>query len=181
MSTPPHRPQMSPQPRRGSQHNGDRTDDMERALALRDVMDHAVRVQREITAPRPIRGRLAGRIGALLVCVPLLGFSAYSYVVRPEFIWGQALETSPVQRDAGLRFGMYLLAQRIESYRAQTGHYPESLEAVDGAPDGMRYRLISESAFELRSDNDSAVVLRSTEPVDAFLGNSPQVIQGLAK
>ncbi len=142
-------------------------------------MDHAVRVQKETSGATPIRGSRAPLIGAMTLCVPLIAFCVYSYVARPEYIWGPPTAPSPVQQEAGLRFGMYLLAQRVESYRAQHGRYPESLAALGDGLEGVSYALVSDSVFELRAMVDEkAIVLRSDAAVDAFLGKTPEFIQG---
>lgn len=141
-------------------------------------MDHAVRVQKEVSGATPIRGSRVPVIGAMALCVPLIAFSVYSYVARPEYIWGPATAPSPVQQEAGLRFGMYLLAQRVESYRVSNGRYPESLALAGDGLEGVSYAVISETVFELRATADGkAIVFRSDAPVDAFLGKSPEFIQ----
>jgi len=182
MNKPPQR-SVRPDQAGAAQPNGPpRSPEVERALVLRDVMDHAVRVQREISGAKVLETSRAGLIAACLVCVPLLGLCVYSYVARPEFIWGRGTTPAPVTRDAGLRFGMYLLAQRVESFRGRAGRYPESLEAIGDALEGVSYARISDSVFELRAtQNGQAIVFRSSEPVDAFLGNSPELIQGGAR
>jgi hypothetical protein len=147
-------------------------------MALRDVMDHAVRVQRENAEIRPLfRSR---RMLAVMICALLLAFSAYSAIVRPEFIWGPAVVVAPEQADAGARMGMFLLAQRLEGVRAARGHYPESLNEVGEGASGVEYRVIGDSIFELRVKTDSASVLvfRSNENAARFLGDSPMRIQG---
>jgi hypothetical protein len=147
-------------------------------MALRDVMDHAVRVQREITAVTPIRRSRVPRLLALLFCVAAIAFSGYSLVARPAFIWGEPDAVSPVRADAGVRLGLYLLAQRVESFRVEAGKYPASLGDIGEALEGVHYTLVSDSVFELRSSEDSTVVLRSDMPLESFVANSVGVIQG---
>lgn len=151
---------------------------VERAMALRDVMDHAVRIERENATRSPGRRSRTARRAALIVSVALLGCSAYSLIVRPAFIWGEPFVESRSRADASTRLGMYLLAQRLEAFRTEAGHYPASLGDIGEAVEGVQYALVSDSLFELRSTVDSAVVLRSNTPIDAFLGNSVSVIQG---
>lgn len=153
---------------------------MERALALRDVMDHAVRVQREISGAKRIGPSRAPMIWALLVCVPLLAFSAYSYLARPAFIWGAPAALPPERMDANVRVALFMLAQRIEAFRAEAGHFPVALGDIGEAVEGVRYSVLSDAVFELRAEatGGAAVVFRSDQPVDAFLGNSIVVIQG---
>lgn len=151
---------------------------VERAVALRDVIDHAVRVQREITAVKPIRRSRARRVSALVLSLAALSFSGYSLVARPAFIWGKPVVESASRADASVRFGLYLLAQRLESFRLESGRYPVSLGDIGETVEGVQYTLVSDSVFELRSSTDSTVVLRSDTPLERFLGNSVNVIQG---
>ena len=147
-------------------------------MALRDVMDHAVRMEREMaTRSGNRRSRPRGIVG-VAGALALLALSAYSLIARPAFIWGQPYTQSPARADASLRFGMYLLAQRLEAFRAEAGQYPSSLGDVGEAVEGVRYTLVADSVFELRSAADTTVALRSDGAIDAFLGNSVRIIQG---
>ena len=172
---PPGRP-ISPPPRPSKPAT---QAEVERALALRDVMDHAVRVQREISEAKPLGASRRVLLAAVL-CVPLLAFSAYSILARPEFIWGPPLALPMEQREAGVRVGMFLLAQRIEAVRAARGDYPQSLAEIGEASSGMEYRVFGDTLFELRLRPDSAseIVFRSNENSARFLGDSPLKIQG---
>ena len=147
-------------------------------MTLRDVMDHAVRMEREIATRGPARRSRTSRTAALIVSIALLGCSAYSLIARPAFIWGEPFVESRSRADASTRLGMYLLAQRLESFRTEAGQYPASLGDIGEAVEGVLYALVSDSVFELRSTADSAILLRSDAPIDAFLGNSLSVIQG---
>jgi len=152
-------------------------------MALRDVMQHAVREQREITDPKPLDRRRSRRIVVAIVCVALLALSAYSWLARPEFIWGPSARSVPVERrDASLRFTMYLLARRIEAFRKSQGSYPASLDALGPAPAGISFHALGDSAFELRATNNGTpIVFRSQDAPDAFLRGSPRIIGGDAK
>ena len=182
MSNPPQRTPRSSQavtPR----STGALPADVERALALRDVMDHAVRVQREITDPQRMRPSRTRPIWAGILCALAIGFGIYSWVARPEFIWGPAArQESPARREATLRFSMYLLARRLESYRAAAGGYPTSLSALNGGTEGITLHIVSDSVFELRAtDNGRPIVFRSNEPASVFLGASPAILTGTQK
>jgi len=153
---------------------------MERALALRDVMDHAVRVQREITDPSRLRRRNLRAIALTVLCVPLIALSAYSWIARPEVIWGpRGRVVPPLRSEAELRVAMFLLAQRLEAYRRLQGSYPKSLAAIDEDPHGIRYDVNGDSAFALSVTRDGkGIVLRSSDNAEAFLGNSVALIGG---
>src|SRR6185295_7703968 len=103
--TPPQRDPRSAQSVTPRSPGGGTPAEIERAMALRDVMQHAVREQREITDPKPLDRRRSRRIVVAIVCVALLALSAYSWLARPEFIWGPSARSVPVERrDASLRF-----------------------------------------------------------------------------
>jgi hypothetical protein len=155
--------------------------DVERAMLLRDVMDHAVKTEKE-TARRTTRKPSHARVVALgIVGALVLALSAYSWIARPEFIWGPRPTPLPAaQREAGLRFAMFLLSQRIKAYRDAGGGYPPSLSAIGDSLAGVTYS-VSGNVFELRAtENGKPIVLRSDQSADAFLGNSTNIIQGLA-
>jgi len=146
-------------------------------------MDHVVEVQKEITAPRklrPSRGRL---VAAAIVCVPLLAICIYSWIARPELIWGPRAGSVPAARqDANLRFGMFLLAQRVKSYRKKEGAFPSSIAAVGSRLPGVTYALVSDSVFELRAmEQGKRIVYRSDEPGSRFLNGAAKVIAGQAR
>ena len=159
--------------------------DVDRKLLLRDVMDHAVRVHKETTGPQGIgRGPSINRGAlAMVICVPLLAFCVYSLVARPEFLWGPKSGPLPtVQNEANIRFAMFLLAQRIEKVRRVQGQLPASLQAVGDSVPGVTYAPVNDRVFELRaSEGGKALVYRSDQPANAFLGNSFDVIQGSGK
>ena len=74
---------------------------------------------------------------------------------------------------------MYLLAQRIESYRAAQGVLPASLDALQDSVPGVTYAVLSDSLFELTTSRAGApIVFRSDDSVDAFLGNATAIVQG---
>jgi len=145
---------------------------------LRDVMDHAVRVKREISEAKPLH-RSRGLL-VLGVCLPLLAFSAYSFLARPAFIWGTPSVIAPEQRDAGARVALFLLAQRLEAVRAARGDYPRSLAEIGEGTSGVEYRVSGDTLFELRvrTDSTSVLVFRSNDDAARFLGDSPTKIQG---
>lgn len=152
--------------------------EVERALALRDVMDHAVKVHQE-DARKPSRRRSNGRLALMLaLCVPLLAFSVWSYVTRPAFIWGADDVLSPAERENHQRLALFFLAQRIEAARRQIGHYPVTLGEIGEASTTVSYRLLDDSTFTLRATSGaSELLLNSRQPLDQFLGNNIRVLR----
>lgn len=152
--------------------------EVERALALRDVMDHAVKVE-QAAAARPVGRRSHGRLTLLLaLCVPLLAFSVWSWVARPEIIWGADAELSAAEREDHLRLTMFFLAQRIEAARRQTGHYPVTLGEIGESSTSVSYRLVDDSTFTLSASSGTGeLLLNSRQPLDQFLGNSIRALR----
>ena len=73
---------------------------------------------------------------------------------------------------------MFLLFQRLQSARRTQGGYPESLSAIGEEAEDIGY-VARDTAFELRATRDgTAIVLRSSDNADAFLGNSVALIGG---
>ncbi len=154
--------------------------DLERALILRDVMDHAVSAQREVTAPRSLGSRRGRIILAACLCVPAVALSAYSWIAKPAFIWGPAPRAvPPAEADAMSRFALYMFAQRLEMYRLDEGFYPSSLDALDEDTPGIRYELVGDTAFVLTMQREGKVLtLASTDDFEAFLGQSISIMRG---
>lgn len=157
--------------------------DVEKALALAAVMEHAVKVHKETHAPpKPVKTGGGRTIALLAVCIPMLAFAAYTWIARPEFLWGPGVRPlPPVQEEAGIRFSMFLLAQRIQAFYDNTGRYPTSLSEIEDSVPNVRY-VPMDSVFELRTGlKGKPIVLRSDRSMDDFLGTSTLVIQGMVR
>lgn len=174
MTNPPHRPSR-PIPVRpsGAQRAIDQ-DEVEKQAALRDVMEHAVRITRAVATAKPMVSWRAQPIVLAVVATLSVALTVYAYGARPDWIFGPEPSAMPMeQREAGIRFGMYLLAQRLEQYHKDRGALPPNLDYLDETWPGISYQTLSNSTFELRSRVDTtAIVFRSDQPVDKFLGGS---------
>jgi hypothetical protein len=144
-------------------------------MALRDVMEHVVETSK--TSIERKRSR-AGAAVAIVVCIHLLGASAYSWIARPEAIWGPSGEPiSPVIDRASARMSMAILAQRLNDVRGQTGAYPLTLRDIGEAAGGIDYSLVGDTMFVLTAQSaGDSIVYRSTQPLDAFLGRTPDLL-----
>lgn len=143
-------------------------------MALREVMDHAVRAERANRGPQVVHRGRGGQVFAVVACMALLTFSAWSFIARPAFIWGASTTMPVAQEGANARVALFMLAERLRAFRAQAGYYPASLAEIGEQSASIRYRRLSDSLFELRTTlaDSSAVVYQSDQPADAFLGNS---------
>jgi hypothetical protein len=154
---------------------------VERAMALRDVMSHAVEVEKETRkAGGPPRGSGAGRNIMLTFSLGLLAFTIFAYAAKPEFIFGaDPNNVSEVRRDANVRFTLFLASLSVESYKKTAKRYPDDLSALKSIPKSVSYVRISDDVFELRAkEGTKDIIFRSNEPVDRFLGNSPKILSG---
>jgi hypothetical protein len=150
-------------------------DDIERAMTLREVMEHVVETAKK--PPQPQKPRARG-VAVIVICVLLLGASAYSWIARPEAIWGPSgAPVSPVLDDASARMSIAIIAQRLADARAQTGHYPLALSEIGEASVAITYTLLGDTAFVLaaRTQGDS-VEYRSDQPLAEFVGRSADVV-----
>lgn len=153
---------------------------VERAMALRDVMSHAVEVEKEVRKASASPNASGVPQVLLVLSLGLLAFTIFVYVSKPEFIFGaDPNKVSEVRRDANVRFTMYLLSRRVEAIKAASQRYPDDLSAIAGAPKGISYARLTDDVFELRAtDGTKQIVYRSDERADRFLGQSPQVLLG---
>lgn len=169
MAPPPDKPKRSP----GTSEDRDRL--------LHQAVRHSVQLERELLEIPSQPPRRTGVITAVL-CGILLGASVASFVFKPEFIWGTRISSLPPERsEANGRLAMFLLARRLDLYRAREGEYPESLTEVGGDV-AIGYRRIDPATFELSwVVNGKKLVLASGDDRDAFLGNSVALVQQKVK
>ena len=118
------------------------------------------------------------RVMAMLVIgLPLLAFSIYSWVARPAFIWGTAPPIPVAQQQANMRMTLYVIGMRLNKYRAAQGFFPASLEALGEQASGITYELDSDSVFVLRAVvAREPLVYRSDMNAREFLGNAQEIL-----
>lgn len=142
-------------------------------------MEHAVKVQKEFAKHEVVTRSRTGAIVGSIICVPVLALCAYSWIAKPEFIWGPQDHTvmSPGRSEANMKFAIFLVAQRVEMYRAEHGVYPVTLTAI-GADTSFKYTLIDGSQYQISGHaNGKQILLGSTDDYNAFLGDSHVLIQ----
>ena len=77
---------------------------------------------------------------------------------------------------------MFLLARRIQAYRKAEGALPPTLAAAGLRAPGVSYVVLSDSVFELRTEErGKPVVFRSDASLSDFLGNAPKIVAGQGK
>lgn len=111
-------------------------------------------------------------VAALLATVGTLAAGQPGWLV-PSWLEAESLEVT----EASLRLAIVRERQRVEAYRVLHGQLPPTLEAAGGSVPGVRYLLAPDGTYLLEADlGRSYVRLASTGSVQAFLGNSLQVI-----
>lgn len=118
------------------------------------------------------RGLLLGSFGILAVLV------AYLAVAQPEWVFTPPETPEPPEVvAASMRLMLVRERQRVESFKFRTGRLPSSL--VEAGGHNPAAELVPEpgGAYIIRAlQGGAALELRSTDSVEAFLGNSLQVI-----
>lgn len=115
------------------------------------------------------RKRMTGPVAlaVVLVVALYLAFSPPGWILPPPVPVPTAAE-----REASIRFSMFLQAQQIEHFRATRGRLPGSLDEAGAPLPGIRYNILSESGYTLASEADSAIRYTSNDSLNAFLGES---------
>lgn len=148
--------------------------ELEKAQAIRDVMEHAVHMSQVMALSREMKSWPARPILLALLAVTSLAICAYTFIAEADWAYGpDPAQVSAVRSDAYLRFAMFLTAQRIEAVRGRTGELPATLEEVGADWPALRYQR-ADSVFTLRARaaGGQPIVLQSTDDLKRFLGDS---------
>lgn len=120
-------------------------------------------------------GWLAAALGSWLVVAWLL--LATPTVARgPE---GQPWQPTTAQREASLRYGLWLAHDRVEGFRRDNGRLPSFL-AEAGVPDtNLALVVEGERAYTIEGqDGPMRLRLGSAMAADSFLGSSLRQLRG---
>lgn len=149
-------------------------EEIEKQLAIRDVMDYAVRVTRAVQMAKQMVSYRARPMLLALISIPLLVTALYAWAARPDWVFGpDPVRVEPSRQMAYTRFAIYLAAQRIEAHRVARGVLPGSLGEVEEEWAGMSYRPLGATVFEVSARGPAGeIVFQSDQPVLAFLGQS---------
>lgn len=157
-------------------------DDQERQQALeaavRDaVATHAQRIATPRTAMLPSRE-------TPLIAFILMGWAIIGWIwlAQPAMIFGPtvAVEAPVAEREARLRFGMYLHHQEIVAFTQDSGRLPVSLDELElEVSDGVQLEVDPQGAWALvGTDGELTLRLTKTMSADSFLGTSLATLQG---
>ena len=140
-------------PRAADLPQGEASDDVVRAQAVLDVVQHAVRFTKAIALAKPMESYRARPIVLTVLAVASLSVGLYSLIARPEWVYGPDPSKTPLAvREANLRFTTYLVAAKVNAYRdARRGFLPGSLAEVGEEWPGISYNLAGPTEYELRA------------------------------
>ena len=106
-------------------------------------------------------------LGSILLACLVLAFKPPAWILPAP----QPTPTA-AEREASIRFAIYLQAQQIEHFRAARGRLPSTLAEVGAPLPNVQYLALSATSYQLRSTGNDAIVFNSTDSLNAFLGES---------
>lgn len=101
-------------------------------------------------------------------------------LVRPAWLAGPKAPPaeSPTIVEASLRLSMLRERQRVADFAKQNGRLPTSMAEAGSTAPGIGYEALPEQHFRLFAQaGDSLLVLRSSDSMSHFLGNSLREIK----
>jgi len=148
--------------------------------ALLQAAQAAMEDSRRKRGERPAHRRRASRATMLVAAGTLFALSVYLLAARPVWFFTPPPPPEPPEiQEASMRLTLVREAARIRQYRLANGQLPGSLEETGSPMQGLTYAPSGDGAFTLSGRaRGQMLTLRSTDAVDAFLGNSFQIIQG---
>lgn len=148
--------------------------ELEKAEAIRDVLQHAATMAQAVALAKEMKSWPVRPITMAVLATLSLALCGYTFLGQPDWAFGpDPAEVAPVRRDAHLKFAMFLAAQRVEGYRAQTGALPATLAEAGEQWAGVEYEP-ADTTFVLRAIGAAGepIVLQANADLRAFLGNS---------
>lgn len=131
----------------------------------------------EQAAARRMQPEVRKRVGVL----SLLGMAGLLVIVlQPAWLTGpKALPPeSPAIVEASVRLSMLREQQRVVDFVKRTGRLPATLAEAGVSVAGLGYEALSQQEFRLFAQaGDSLLVLRSSDSMTLFLGNSLREIK----
>ena len=153
---------------------GETADDLEKAQAIRDVMEHAVNQTLAVALAKEMKSWRARPIILAFLALVSVSLCAYTLVAEADWAYGpDPAAVSVAKREADLRLAMFLIAVRVEEHRAANGVLPGSLAQVGEWP-GIEYRVTDSVSYALvgRDSLAGELSLRSIDSPSSFLGRS---------
>lgn len=147
--------------------------------ALKDVLAAQNDSDNELKEARALRKRHEAQTkyqpGLLLFIVAAWAFIGYIWLARPAFIFDgpSAVALTPDQREARMRYAIYLQRGRVASFQAEHGRLPESLRDTGPVESGVEYERTSDTRYDVFGSVDGTVLrLSDRMAADSFLGDA---------
>lgn len=139
----------------------------EAADAVAAVLKHAAERQKAADLRPPPRAQPRWM---LPVGINLAVLAVYLLIAPPAFVTVNPIEGPDLaSQEHNLRGAMWMVAQRIDSYRIQYGTAPANLSDAGSAPSGIDYIRRGDNAYHLVATvGETAVVYDSTNPDASF-------------
>ncbi len=145
----------------------------ETADLVSEVLQDAKRREEARTRKAPI-GRNRQRVAA--VSLPLAGaFSFYLWFGNPAWVTPTMPDPITTEKaEAGLRVAMFFEAQKIESFRSQSGRLPDTLSELGGtAPPEMTYQRLDARTYSLVGQSRGVTLtFNSDQAIQQFVGDA---------
>lgn len=160
---------MPDEPRPDQEHV-DVSSEEERSRTLSEVLAHEERrAQARLRGSREMKKQQRGlgvRHGVFLIA---LVATAYVWLAAPAWATIDRPEPpTPAHREASLRLAIYLQAQRIEMYRTENGHLPETLDETGPPLPGIRYTRTPRGTYHLDGRNDTLALFYSSSSLTSL-------------
>jgi hypothetical protein len=173
----------SASPKAPQQSAEEAADELEKAKAILDVVQHSARFTRAVALAKPIESFRGRTILLAAVAVPMLLLTTYSYIARPEWVFGANPAPGSIERrEAYQRFVMSLVAYRLNHFRATNeGRLPQSLVEVGDDWTEIGYTVVDRESgvFELHGTGVLAepIRYRSDQSIPEFVGGSVRFLR----
>lgn len=152
----------------------------ERTSAVKGVLEQAAEFRRTTRTVVPPREPGRGRRFLIGLCVLGIGFTAYTLIAQPAFLYGyREVVRPPLVAEANDRMVLYFIALRLAEYHDEEGEYPTSLRVLGVSTEGVSYSLVGDTGYVLGAkERGQQLTLRSGDDLKAFAGPSLSVLRG---
>ncbi len=111
-------------------------------------------------------------VAVLVVCLLSWGALVYTWLAKPAWLFpaDPAASLTPGEREARLRFGMYLERERVLEFRATHHRLPASLAEAGDVEAGIEYAVRGDSTFVVSAmAGDILLTLDESQSADELL------------
>lgn len=144
-----------------------------------EVLEHIEAQSLAAAIPEPPRTAHSGWLAtALVTWITVAALLAFN----PPLVSGpvaHAFVTAPAQREASLRYGIWLANGAVQRFIARSNRLPSFLGETGYSDRTIQMRVTGSRSYELvGTEGETALTLPSNVPADAFLGESVRTLRG---